>query len=312
MEKERLLALSCCGESVEKVLTLYYHASKLSSPAFYGEYRPVLFYGHNLPKRDGESCAHGTVGFYQKFLLDIEYLPCTEMRFLWTHREAVLKKLIYEGYLTGRSAERLAADLERYKAFGKNLPFEVIYPQYMKRLEGRADVELGIFKLQPLYLEQNIIKMVQKIQENRSRYSVFSLGPDGKIGTFYLNYKDTNECVHLCTEMGKKSILSGNSALLLYQIGLRIGPQTVVGYRKRRSDKRPNREYALNMLISGRKTVLEPKNTAFTQYYLGLDEKLTDEQRGNIAFAKGYTAFLQELVQGWRLDPMKDEYIMKG
>ena len=279
MEKERLLALSCCGESVEKVLTLYYHASKLSSPAFYGEYRPVLFYGHNLPKRDGESCAHGTVGFYQKFLLDIEYLPCTEMRFLWTHREAVLKKLIYEGYLTGRSAERLAADLERYKAFVKNLPFEVIYPQYMKALVDRAVEELDIFKLQPLYLEQN---------------------------------KDTNECVHLCTEMGKKSILSGNSALLLYQIGLRIGPQTVVGYRKRRSDKRPNREYALNMLISGRKTVLEPKNTAFTQYYLGLDEKLTDEQRGNIAFAKGYTAFLQELVQGWRLDPMKDEYIMEG
>lgn len=311
MEKERMLALSCCGESVEKVLTLYYHASQISSPEFYSQYRPVLFYGHNLPKRDWQSCAHGSVGFYQKFLSDIEFLPRTDMQFLWDHRRAVLAKLVYEGYLSGREADCLKAAPVRYQAFTANLPFEVIYPQYMEEMVCRAMEELEIYKLQPLYLEKNITKMILKINEHKDKYSIFALESNGTIGTFYLDYKDTNELVHWCAEMEKKSILSGNSALLLYQIGLRIGPQTIVGYRKRKKDKRPNREYALELLTSGRKTVLEPKNISFNQYYCGLDENLTDEQRGNIAFAKGYTVFLRNVVQNWNINPMKDKYIME-
>ena len=310
MEKEKLLALSCCGESIEKVLTLYYHASRISSPEFYSQYRLVLFYGHNLPKRDSENHAHGSIGFYQRFLSDIEYLPCTDAQFLWEHRETILARLVHEGYVTGRIADQLKTERERYNAFVGNLPFEVIYPNYMKNLVTRAVKELEIFKLQPLYLEQNIIKLVLKINENRDRYSIFSLEPDGRIGTYYLDYKDTNELAHWCKEMGRKSILSGNSALFLYQIGLRIGSQTIVGYRKRKNHKRPNREIALNMLICGRETILEPKNTAFNQYYDDLDENLTDEQKANIAFAKGYTRFLKEVVHGWGLDPMNDEYIM--
>lgn len=312
MEKKKLLALSCCGESVEKVLTLYYHASKISSPEFYNQYLPVLFYGHNLPKRDLQNCAHGSIGFYQKFLSDIECLPCTNELFLWEHRKAVLTHLVYGGYLSARSARQLSSDRMRYKAFIENLPFEVIYPRYMNELVRRSVQELDIYKIQPLYLEQNIMKMVLKIQENRHRYSIFALEPDGKIGTFYLDYNDTNELIHWCSEMERKSILSGNSALLLYQIGLRIGPQTIVGYHKRRAEKRPTREFALNLLIRDRNTVIEPKNTAFNQYYAGLPENLTDEQKGNIAFAKGYRNFLQKLVEGWNLDPTLDEYIRGG
>lgn len=309
MEKPRLLVLSCCGESVEKVLTLYYHAKFKSSPGFYDKYNTIMFYGHNLPKRSKESLAHGTIGFYQKYLAHIDFLPCSEEAFLWNKRNQILNKLVYEGIVTGRASENIKANRNKYRDFVSNLPFDVIYPHYMSELISRAKRELDIYKIQPLFLEKNITKILLKINEDKSRYSIYALEPNGKIGTFYFDYKDENELAHWCYELGQKSVLSGNSALLLYQIGLRIGSHTIIGYRKHKIERRPNREYALKKLIQGHKTLLEPKNVVFNDYYTDLDKELTDEERGNIAFARGYSVFLNDCVKNWGLSTHLDVYL---
>ena len=302
---DRLLSLSCSGESLEKVLTLYYHA-KLSNPDFYNNYRVILFYGNNLPKKDSAYNAHGTVGFYNRYLSDLPFLPPCTKEFLLEHADVVADHLVYEGLLTGRQSKALLDDPEYFWNFVRNVPFSALYPNFMSDLAEKAKEELNIFKLQPLCLEENFYKVLSKPDIDPYHYFLYALEANGTIGTYYLNQKDANEKAHLFSELSRRPVLSGNSGLLIRQIADRIGAQTTVGYRVHKNRIRPNREHALSYLIRERKTVLEPKNTQFTQYYKNLDPNMTDEEKSIEAFAAGYRSFLMNCVKNRNTDPTWD------
>ena len=308
---ERFLSLSCSGESLEKVLTLYYHA-KLSQPDFYNNYSVILFYGNNLPKKNPDFCAHGTIGFYDRYLSDLPFLPPCTKEFLTGRKEAVVNQLVYEGFLTGRQGTALLDDPDRFWNFVKNVPFSALYPNYTSALVKKAKEKLDIFKLQPLYLENNFYKVLSKPDMDSKHYFLYALEANGTIGTYYLNQKDEIEKAHLLSELSRRPILSGNSGLLLRQISDRIGSQTTVGYRSHKKRIRANREHALSHLIKGRKTVPEPKNTCFTAYYKDLDQTLSDEEKSIEAFAKGYYRFLNDCVKNWNLDPKQDSLAKGG
>ncbi len=303
--KERLLSLSCSGESLEKVLTLYYHA-RLSAPEFYNSYKVILFYGNNLPKKSPRLCAHGTMAFYDRYLKEEPYLPPCSREFLWKHAKAVVHQLIYVGYLTGRQGEALLKSPDRFWSFVRNVPFSTLYPKFTKEMCKRAMEELDIFSLRPLYLERNYYKVLSKIKDEASRYSIYALEANGTIGTYYLHLNNEHDMTHLYSELSRRPVLSGNSGLLIHQIENRIGSHTLVGYRIHNKRIRPNREHALSSLLNGRTGILEPKNTAFTSYYQDLDQTLSDEEKSIQAFAAGYRRFLTECVKNWNIDPRQD------
>lgn len=303
--KERLLSLSNSGESLEKVLTLYYHALK-SNPDFYDQYNVILFYGNNLPKKEKAGCAHGTIGFYDKYFHDVPILPPCSRQYFLEHMDFVLNQLLYDGMITGRQVKELKQAQDRFWDFVKHLPLGAVYPKFTEELIKTAKRELGIFKLQSLHLEENYCKVLAKIKADAGHYSIYALESDGTVGTYYLHPNDENKMTHLYAELSRRPVLSGNSGLLLHQISNRIGNYTTVGYRVHKKRIRANREHALQMLLANRNSVLEPKNHEFTEYYQSLDPSLSDEEKSNQAFAAGYRRFLLECVLHWKIDPYQD------
>lgn len=308
---KRFLSLSCSGESAEKVLTLYYHAA-LSNPDFYNSYNVILFYGNNLPKKNPNYCAHGTVGFYERYFSNLSFLPPCTKEYLLKHADSVVEQFVYEGFLTGRQGAALLKDPERFWNFVRNVPFSALYPKFFSALLKKAKEELHIFKLQPLCLEKNFYKLLLKSDIDASHYFLYALEADGTVGTYYLNQSDENEKAHLFSELSRRPVLSGNSGLLIRQIADRIGTHTTVGYRIHKNRIRLNREHALSYLIHNRETVLEPKNTHFTRYYQGLDPNLSDEEKSILAFAAGYRNFLMNCVKNWNIDPALDALAKGG
>ena len=302
---ERLLSLSCSGESLEKVLTLYYHAL-LSAPDFYNSYKVILFYGNNLPKKDCTLAAHGTAAFYDRYFKQEPYLPPCSREYLWTHAKEVVHQLVYTGHLTGRQGDALLGSPERFWSFVRNIPISVLYPNFMSALIKKAMEELAIFSLRPLYLERNYYKVLSKIKDNAGHYSIYALEADGTIGTYYLHPNNEHDTAHLYSELARRPVLSGNSGLLIHQIANRIGSHTTVGYRVHKKRIRSNREHALSYLLEGRNRILEPKNYYFTTYYHDLDPNLSDEEKSIEAFAAGYRRFLNECVRNWNIDPHQD------
>ena len=303
--KERLLSLSNSGESLEKVLTLYYHAYA-SNPDFYDRYRIILFYGNNLPKKEKDGCAHGTIGFYDKYFHDIPFLPPCSRQYFLEHMDLILHRLVFDGQITGRQAKELKQSPERFWKFVKHLPFHMVYPKYTEALIEAARKELKIFKLQSLHLEENYCKVIAKIKMDAMHYSIYALEANGTIGTYYLYPQDENQMTHLYAELGRRPVLSANSGLLIHQISNRIGDHTTVGYRIHKNRIRANREHALKLLLKNRASIIEPKNHLFTEYYQTLDPALSDEEKSNQAFAAGYRRFLFDCVRHWNIDPHLD------
>lgn len=309
--KERLLSLSCSGESIEKVLTLYYHAL-LSSPDFYKRYNVILFFGNNLPKKDKCLCSHGTLAFYNKYFFDCSAVPPCNKEFYIRNANVIINYLLEQGVFTRRQTVNLKKDDETFWNAIKFLPFSYLYPNFIGTVIAQCQKKLGIYKIQPLYLEQKYINQILKITENRACYSIYGLSPYGRVSRYYLDYENANEQAHLITELGKQNVLSGNSAMLINSINTRIGSKTIVGYRKRTNNVRRNREIALEVLLEGHKSIQEPKNTEFNSYFGNMNDVLSMEERANLAFARGYQRFIDECLIDLKISTFQDEIVVRS
>lgn len=287
---DNLVSLSCSGESLEKTLSIYYLTLQ-SNEVFYNQYKVMLYFGHNLPKKNRNSTPHGSIGFYNTYLSDCAQIPSCNFDYLYANRQDILQKLINQKHITCRSAEKMVDNKDRYLFFLKNLPIEYLYPEYHSMLSIKASECLNIYKIVPLFFEKNYMEIISKIHKSRDKYSIYSLDYCGNIGHYYLNYVDVKQMSHLFSDLGKQSVLSGNSAILLEQIGNRISEKSVVGYREHKTNLRPYRDYALTKLIAVHNSILEPSNVGLYKIF---DEyrNIATEEQANMVYAKAFKNFI--------------------
>lgn len=299
---ERIISLHNSGESFEKSIVLYNTARK-SNPEFYSKYSLDIFYGHNLPKKDGKINAHGTVGFYEQYFSTYDWCPVHNDEQLWRDRTKILTALNLEGYLTRRSAERLSETSEDFYLFIKRMPMEVVFPEFIKTIKIQVQAVYPNVRFKQLYLEKNFMKVYSTLPEEKWAYSIFSLELNGKIGKYFLNLgrkEDLYErrLFHIFSELTRKPILSGNSAMFIAQIqdaSRKI--DGMIGYRVHSKEKRQIRDFALSQMIYGRETIVEPKNTVLNQIFSEYAHSASStEELANVVMAKAYERFLKENI----------------
>ena len=299
---ERIISLHNSGESFEKSVVLYDTARK-SDPVFYSKYNLDIFYGHNLPKKNGKINAHGTVGFYEQYFSMYDWCPVHNDEQLWRDRIELLTALTLEGFLTRRSAERLSESPNDFYLFIKRMPMEIVFPEFVEAIKRQVQIVFPNVRFKQLYLEKNFMKVYSTLPEEKWAYSIFSLELNGKIGKYFLNFRKREDLYerrlfHVFSELTRKPVLSGNSAMFIAQIqeaSRKING--MIGYREHSKEKRQTRDFALNQLIYGRETIIEPKNIVLNQTFSQYaNSTYSTEELANIVMAKAYEKFLKENI----------------
>ena len=286
--KIKLLSLQSCGESLEKALAIHY-TSLFTNESFYSNYRTIIFFGHNLPKKNKKLNVHGTVGFYSQYLSDLSYIPyCTKNYFI-DNINSILEMLCMKGIITERNWQKTKNNTERYWEFIRNIPFEYIYPDYYRNLIASSRKLLNIYELKPVYLERTWSTVFFDIDSEYYRYSIYALENDGHIGKYTT---DGNNYSKLVRNLNRCASMSGNIAILLKEIGYRIDSQTIIGYRKDKRNIRPNKNYELNKLLNNHQSLIEPSNTVLSQKFDAVSYFSTEEEKTNYVYANVFRNFV--------------------
>lgn len=291
-----LVSLNCSGESFEKTITLYYFAY-LSNPDFYNQYKVQLYYGHNLPKKDKNINAHGTVGFYEKYYSNLEYFPPCSKNYFIQNKVCILNMLLEDSHISKRACRNLLKNDNLYWNYLKKIPFEYIYPDFINKIKQVFIKKFNLYDITPLFLEKKYLEIVTNIKKEKERYSIYGLNYNGNIGRYYLNCEFKETLNHLLKSIQLNSVLSGNSAVFLYQISNRNTNNNIIfGYREHKRFVRPNRDFSLKLLLKGKQTVIEPKNSKINDYFNGIDINLSEEERANIVYAKAYLMVIKDIM----------------
>lgn len=286
--KPRLVSLQCCGESIEKALAIYYTTMQRNEK-FYSDYDVVMFYGHNLPKKDATLNVHGTVGFYAQFLSDLSFLPSCSKEYFINNADSILETLCLRGKITERNWNKLSSNKFLYWEFVRNVPFEYIYPDYYRKVISNSCNLFSIKAIKPLYLERIWPQILFDINEDLFRYSIYALEGNGIIGKYTVNGDNK---VDLVRNLSRRCCLSGNSAILLRTIGYRIGIMTTIGYRMHRRSVRPNRNYELNRLFERHSFIVEPTNPILSNHFNSVGFPCIEEEKNNYVFAQVFREYL--------------------
>lgn len=290
--KNNLLSLQSCGESVEKALSIHYMSLQVNG-MFYSNYRTMIFYGHNLPKKNRELNVHGTVGFYAQYLSDLEYVPECSRQYLIGKASEILERLVLKGHVSERNMSKLINSKPLYWEYIRQIPFEYLYPEYYMTLKEKSSKLLNIHLLDSLYVEDNWFKTVLCIHSGFTRYCIYALEGNGIVGKYDIP-SDLKKYYHLLKCLSSKAVLSGNSAFLLDSIRHRIDKWTIVGYRPHRRSIRPNREYALRDILNTHTSVIEPSNRIMSEQFDLVPSFIGDEAKTNIVYAKTFRTYLEE------------------
>lgn len=290
MKKTKLLSLQCTSESFEKSIALIYYSFK-DNYNFYKDYDTYVFFGHNLPKKEKNIHAQGTIGFYDQYYSNSNIFKNLSKDSLLKYKNNILLFLINRGIINHRVLKKFINDDNMYWNFIKNLPFEFLYPNHFKRILNFINEEYKI-KIKPLFLENNLLEIVLGIKNNTEKYSIYALNYNGTIARYYLNYKDDLSFSHFCKMLYRQPVLSGNSALLLENVSKRIGKNYIIGYRPHSGNKRPNRDYALSKLLDKHSSMLEPKITRINELFGKINNDYSIERKANEVYAYVYLDFL--------------------
>ena len=306
MKKNNFISLQCSSESFEKSIALYYYAIKCTN--FYNNYNVNVFYGHNLPKKDKNIAAQGTISFYDKYYSKNKIIKYCDKKSIIKLKKNILNFLLKKTFLTAKNIEKYLIDDIKYWDFVSKLPFEYLFPNHAEKIINIAEKKLS-FKLIPLYLETNYINILLKVENNNKfRYCIYILELDGRIGKYYLDYNDINSFAHYIKMIDNKPVMSGNSAIFLEQIRRRLRKEYILGYRLHSKNIRPNRNYVLNKILDEYNCILEPKNEIINKKFANLDDKLSMEQKANLVYASAYYDFLHEYKKDLNLNEIEEEW----
>ena len=130
--------------------------------------------------------------------------------------------------------------------------------------------------------------MVSQLNDEGGHYSIFALDYSGEVGRYYVPYVLPKKTTHLYNDLRRKTVLSGNSAVFIEQIKNRISSKAVIGYREHLREIRPNREFALNRIISNRNSVVEPRNSELYNLF----DKYRNYGSVDPIYAEAFNSFL--------------------
>ena len=297
----KIISIQNSGESFEKSISLFNTAMK-SNNSFYLDNEYYIFYGHNLPKKDYKINPHGTLGFYIEYFSKYEWCPVKNEKDLFFLREELLTKLYEKGYISNRNVRRLQENNQNYIEFIRKIPMEVLFPDLITNVKEKAKSIFQNVEFKKVFLESNFMRYYASLPLEKWAYSIYALNIDGTIGHYYFNNLGGNKyytrnLFHMFSELLKKPILSGNSALFLAEIqDITKNMNYAIGYRNHSREIRTTRNFALQQLLSKKEGIIEPKNIVFSRYFDSITTRMeiSTEEMANIVIAKAYEDFLNE------------------
>ena len=304
MKKTELDSIHNSGESFEKCVAMYY-CTLQQNIDFYSNFNVNVFYSHNLPKKNNQLSAHGTVSFYEKYFSDFYWCPPCKKEYLWNIKNDVLNNLIKQGIISCRVAEKLSGNFEHFCSIVEKLPFEYLYPEFYDKLIYNSQKILSNVNFISTKLEQNYKLIYSNLGNNKTIYSIYALEQNGIIGHYDMflddDYRYDKRLEHLFKDLGKRPVLSGNSAILLASIdALSIDKSNLLGYREHKQS-RYNRDEALNYILGNREGIIEPKNRNFNKYYDYVDSNMELEDKSNEVVALAYGDYIKANVKCLKL-----------
>lgn len=299
MSKEQLLSLHNSGESLEKSIVLFYNAIQ-NNFSFYDEFQVSAFYSHNLPKTNLEIDAHGTIGFYEKYFQNSYWCPPCSRNYLWKMKDQILNDLVEKKIITIRIAQKLEQNEEIYWLVISRLPFSYIYPEFYKNLLINTKNILKNISFIPTDLEKNVEEIYQILPFEKNFYSIYGLEANGIIGHYDMeikqDYRYQKRFEHLLSDLQKRIVLSGNSAMFIASIQRASKNMFgIVGYRNHKYS-RISRDTALYYLLNEHEGIIEPKNIWYNHYYDKVLSIQESEAKSNEVVALAYQDFIQENI----------------
>lgn len=296
---EKFVSLNNSSESLEKSLSLIY-TSYMSDEKFYSDKQQYVFYGHNLPKISKSINVCGTIGFYIDNYNDCDWSPIHSYEELWDMKEIVIEKMVTNGKLSIRTAEKLLLDKELYICIITKLPVDYIFEDFYANLISFFRKKYDSVSLKKIDLEKNIKELYTKLPNKKEYYSIYGLESDGRVGHYYMkldknNSKYINRLLHLYSDLNKRIVLSGNVGILIASIDYNMrNDDYILGYRERKSHIRHARNYALDN-VTPYKKIIEPKNYVFNSYYDLANHALNEEKMSNEVVAKVFKKVMKEV-----------------
>lgn len=297
--KEKLISINNSSESLEKSISITY-TNMIENSDFYSNYNTIVFYGHNLPKTKSSHLVSGTIGFYDKYMSDCDFLEVVCINYMWSDKEKILNDLVKRNVFSCRTAEKFFNNYNLFSSVISKLPLQLVYPDlYLKLLELlNAIFPNATFCFMNLF--DNFEQIYNSISEFKNIYKIYGLQGNGDIGIFNFNvlnneYYDKN-LAHLFKSLSKSVVLSGNSAIFLAQIQIEIEKQKscIIGYRNHKY-ARFSRDIAIkNILDRYNNTIIEPKNRLYNSYFDKFLKTENFEERSNQVVASVYHDFIKE------------------
>ena len=304
MEKSILNSIHNSGESFEKCVSLYYAALQKNS-SFYSNYRVNVFYGHNLPKKNYQLESHGTVAFYNKYFSDYYWCPPCSREYLWNKKTEILNNLIFQKVISSRVAEKLNSNDILFWNIVSRLPFEFLYPEFCNELRQNSEIILSNIKFIPIELEKNYKEIYFNLGDKKDIYNIYALEHNGIIGLYDMflddDFRYEKRLNHLFKDLSRRSVLSGNSAILLAAIGtISEKENSIIGYREHKYS-RQNRDLALKYILGEQEGIIEPKNAIFNCYYDLVDKNMDTESKSNEVVSLAYRDYIKDNVKSLKL-----------
>lgn len=297
--KEKLISINNSSESLEKSISIVY-TNMIENSDFYSNYNNIVFYAHNLPKTKSSHLVSGTIGFYDKYMRDCDFLEEVCINYMWSDKENILNDLVKRNVLSCRTSEKLFNNYSLFSSIISKLPLQLVYPDLYSKLIESLNVIFPNVTFCFMNLFDNFERIYSSIPEFKNIYKIYGLQRNGEIGIFDFNvinneYYNRN-LTHLFKSLSKSVVLSGNSAIFLAQIQIEIEKQTscIIGYRNHKYT-RFSRDIAIkNILDNYANTIIEPKNRLYNSYFDNFLETDNSEEKANRVVASVYHDFIKE------------------
>lgn len=295
--KNNLISINNSSESLEKSIGIVY-TNMLKNNDFYSQFDMNVFYGYNLPKTHGSLFASGTIGFYYKYMSDVNFPVEFNILKLWECKEEFVNSLVIKKIISIRNAEKILKNYDLFFKVVSRLPVQMVYPQlYFQILQSLKNIFPGV-KFQFMDLSNKVMTIFNETDKHNGIYKIYGLQANGDIGIFDFSirkdmYYERN-LNHLFRSISKSIVLSGNSAIFLSQINEEIKQNSnyVIGYRKHKNYRLSREVVMEKILIDNPDAIIEPKNNLYNSYFDKFSYIANLEERSNNVVAASYRDFI--------------------
>lgn len=253
------------GESLEKALVLT-HLGINDKSSFYGKYDKVkIIYYDNLPKKNKDIHAHGTIGaLFENFNQCKKYTGYCSLYELIEDKIMILNILEEKNRITTRIKERLKDNDEDFKQIVGNLPWHLFFNNFKNFLIDEF-IDKDFIEFEYLDFKSEAMNIYKNIPNYNSLNKIFLLNPDTSVSSKVL--------------WKSRWIINPRSDIQTLEDSISISPNVYlfltgsykyyeefnldVGYREFRKSKRPSYDQGINFLKKHNNMIIEPRNEGF-------------------------------------------------